>query len=39
LADTHGYTTAWLALCSLTALGIAPALYARRLMKLRPTTT
>jgi len=32
MADAHGYTVAWYALCTLTAIGIVPALYARRLV-------
>lgn len=36
LADTHGYTAAWLALSVLTAFGIVPALYARRLLTREP---
>jgi MFS family permease len=32
LADAHGYSAAWLTLSALTAAGIVPALYARRLI-------
>jgi hypothetical protein len=33
MADAHGYPAAWYALCALTAGGIVPALYARRLVR------
>lgn len=36
LADKHGYAAAWLALSALTAIGIVPALYARRLVMREP---
>jgi MFS transporter, ACS family, hexuronate transporter len=36
LADTHGYSIAWLTLCGLTALGVFPALAARRLIGAGP---
>ena len=32
IADAHGYSSAWYAVCGLTAFGVVPALYARRLL-------
>jgi MFS family permease len=36
LADAHGYSVAWLCLSGLTAFGVVPALFARRLILKEP---